>query len=93
MGRLLDDYAVIKAVDKHTNDDGTLDEDISIILEEVPIAFDKEKMIRELKEELKLSDDEKKRCARENPLQFDSAKGYSNGIANAIEIVEKGGAE
>lgn len=56
-------------------------------------AFDKEKVIEELREELNLSDAEKERCARENPLQFDSAKGYANGIANAIEIVEKGGFE
>ena len=58
-----------------------------------PTAFDKEKVINELREELNLSDAEKERCARENPLQFDSAKGYANGIANAIEIVEKGGIE
>ena len=56
-------------------------------------AFDKEKVIEELREELNLSDAEKERCARENPLQFDSAKGYANGIANSIEIVEKGGIE
>ena len=56
-------------------------------------AFDKEKVIEELREELNLSDAEKERCARENPLQFDSAKGYANGIANAIEIVEKVGIE
>ena len=56
-------------------------------------AFDKKKVIKELREELNLSDAEKERCARENPLQFDSAKGYANGIANAIEIVEKGGIE
>ena len=58
-----------------------------------PTAFDKEKVIEELREELNLSNTEKERCARENPLQFDSAKGYVNGIANAIEIVEKGGVE
>ena len=62
-------------------------------IEETPTAFDKEKVIKELREELNLSDAEKERCARENPLQFDSAKGYANGIANAIEIVEKGGVE
>lgn len=28
--------AVIKAVDQHTNDDGTLDDDISCILEDLP---------------------------------------------------------
>ena len=58
-----------------------------------PTAFDKEKVIKELREELNLSDAEKERCARENPLQFNSAKGYANGIANSIEIVEKGGIE
>ena len=63
------------------------------MLQNMPTAFDKEKVINELMEELNLSDAEKERCARENPLQFDSAKGYANGIANAIEIVEKGGIE
>lgn len=40
--------AVIEAVDRHTRDDGTLDDDISVILEEVETAFDKEKVIEEL---------------------------------------------
>lgn len=66
---------------------------VRIAAECAPTAFDKEKVIKELREELNLSDAEKERCARENPLQFDSAKGYANGIANAIEIVEKGGLE
>ena len=63
------------------------------MIKEQPTAFDREKVIEELREELNLSAAEKERCARENPLQFDSAKGYANGIANAIEIVEKGGIE
>ena len=63
------------------------------IIDDQPTAFDKEKVIEELREELNLSDAEKEGCARENPLQFDSAKGYANGIANAVEIVEKGGIE
>lgn len=62
-------------------------------IERLPTVFDKEKVIKELKEELKHSDNEKERCVRENPLQFDLAKGYSSGIANAIEIVEKGGVD
>ena len=33
--RLIDAYDVIKAVDKHTNNDGVLDDDITCILEEV----------------------------------------------------------
>ena len=39
--RLLCEDDVIKAVDKHTNDDGNLDDDISCILEEVKDYRDK----------------------------------------------------
>lgn len=63
------------------------------LIDNQPTAFDKGKVIEELRAELNLSNAKKERCARENPLQFDSAKGYVNGIANAIEIVEKGGIE
>lgn len=38
MGRLVDIDDVILAVDKHTYNDCSLDEDISVILEEVPTA-------------------------------------------------------
>ena len=56
--RLVNVNDVIEAVDKHTREDGTLDEDISVILEEVETAFDKEKVIEELKEEGCIIDDE-----------------------------------
>ena len=46
--RLVNVNDVIEAVDKHTREDETLDEDISVILEEVETAFDKEKVIEEL---------------------------------------------
>ena len=36
MGRLLDENRVVYCVDKHTREDGTLDNDISCILEGVP---------------------------------------------------------
>ena len=39
--RLLCEDDVIKSVDKHTNDDGSLDDDISCILEEVKDYRDK----------------------------------------------------
>lgn len=48
-----------------------------------------EKIIERLETELHLADAEKEICARENQLQFDSAKGYANGIAVAIEIVKE----
>lgn len=50
--RLLCEDDVVKAVDKHTNDDGTLDDDITCILEEVKdvvIAGSKDAM-KKLKE-------------------------------------------
>ena len=50
-----------------------------------------ERIVELLEGELKLADNEKRRCAAENMLQFDSAKGYANGIYNAIEIVKEEG--
>lgn len=50
-----------------------------------------ERIVERLEEELELADKEKRRCVAENMLQFDSAKGYANGIYNAIEIVKEEG--
>ena len=49
-----------------------------------------ERIVEQLEEELKLADKEKERCAKENPLQFDSAKGYTTGINNALDSVKGG---
>ena len=46
---LISREAVIAAVDRHTKEDGTLDDDISVILEEVGKAFDKEKVIEKIR--------------------------------------------
>ena len=78
--------AVIESVDRHTRDDGTLDDDISVILEEVETAFDKEKVIEELyqytAEECELHE-----CGiRSEYCNVCMAK-------KAIEIIEKGGIE
>ena len=50
--RLLCEDDVIKAVDKHTNDNGMLDDDISCILEEVKnvVIAGSKKAMKELKE-------------------------------------------
>ena len=56
--------------------------------EQVAYYFDD--VLERLKRELKLADDEKSRCIKENPMQFDEAKGYARGIAVAIEIVKGG---
>lgn len=81
---LISRKAVIEAVDRHTREDGTLDDDISVILEEVKTAFDKEKVIEEL---MKYSDDPciLHECGvRSEYCSVCMAK-------KAIEIVEKGG--
>ena len=78
---LISRKAVIEAVDKHTKEDGTLDDDISVILEEVETAFDKEKVIEELKGEIEL-------CVT-HPLY----PGRYIKKDRAVEIVEKGGIE
>ena len=61
------------------------------IINDEPTVFDADKVVEQLESELRLADKEKERCARENPLQFDSAKGYAMGLSNAIEIVKAGG--
>ena len=89
--RLLRDMDVIKAVDRHTMEDGTLDEDITVILEEVRTAFDKEKVIGEIQNQHELSDT----CAYESdyPTEVSYYKGRALGHEIDIEIVEKGGIE
>lgn len=79
-GDLISRKAVIEAVDRHTKEDGTLDDDISVILEEVGTAFDKERVIEELQE------------AGQSCNEADDICGVE-AIEYAIEIVEKGGIE
>ena len=63
------------------------------IINDEPTVFDVDKVVDQLESELRLANKEKERCARENPLQFDSAKGYAMGLSNAIEIVKAGGTD
>lgn len=62
-------------------------------IDEAPTAFDKEKVISILTDELRLSEMEKERCATENPSQLRYANGYANGVDFALEIIKKGGIE
>ena len=84
---LISRKAVIEAVDRHTRDDGTLDDDISVILEEVETAFDKEKVIEELISEASRW--------HESGVEFkdENEKGVAAGFRLATHIVEKGGIE
>lgn len=60
------------------------------IIDKQPTAYNINKVIDKLQTELTLADEEKKRCIKENSLQFDVVKGYAQGIAVAIEIVKSG---
>lgn len=64
--------------------------DVRDMLNDQPTAYDLDGVLNQLEEELRMADEEKRRCAGENSLQFDSAKGYANGIANAIDCVKSG---
>lgn len=92
--RLIDADEFIKKfryAEADTEDEKIMCATVRRMIKEQPTAFDAEKVVKLLEEELKLADDEKARCIKENPIQFDSAKGYAHGVAVAIEIVKRGG--
>lgn len=60
---------------------------------QMPEAYSADKVVERPRSELDLADKGKERCSRENPLQFDEAKGYARGIAGSMEIVKSGGIE
>ena len=79
---LISRKAAIEAVDRHTRDDGTLDDDISVILEEVETAFDKEKVIEELEYDKGMS------AKYSTGLR---EQGHVEAFDEAIYVVKKGG--
>lgn len=46
-----------------------------------------EKILEEIENESKLAHEKMRRCASENPLQFDEAKGYARGVEYVAEII------
>ncbi|MBM6685457.1 hypothetical protein H9X90_05505 [Faecalicatena contorta] len=97
---LISRKAVIEAVDRHTRDDGTLDDDISVILEEVETAFDKEKVIEELKKCRDFYDINEEPSSNIGSKEYVQEccdirehKGKWIAYNTAIELVEKGGIE
>lgn len=94
---LISRKAVIEAVDRHTREDGTLDDDISVILEEVKTAFDKEKVIAELvnlrQKEYHDDDCEEELLDGEEIYDEGRSQGRFEAYHKAIEIVDKGGIE
>lgn len=72
------------------NTDTAIGKTMRLMIDEQTTAYDADKVVERLKTELNLAGKEKERCARENPLQFDTAKGYAQGISVALEIVKSG---
>jgi len=61
-------------------------------IDEQPAAYNLDSVLYHLQKELKEAEAEEERTAKENPSQFDVARGYEIAISNAIEYV-KGGLE
>ena len=74
--RLLSEEDVVKAVDKHTLNDGRLDDDITCILEEVPTANHDQNFVKRLKERKKES--KKYWNAYDDEQSFGEMVAYSN---------------
>lgn len=98
--RLIDADKLIRAL-KRLAVDASLEnrfEDLSEVSDAIyevrkqPTAYDLDGVLEQMEEEMRLAEREKERTVKENPCQFDAAKGYANGIASAFKIV-KGGAE
>ena len=90
MSRLIDADVLVKIIDKHTNDENQLDDDITCILEEVPTAYDVDKVVKELKAKMK---NIYGLYNRETPIleSLSRKDAFNNGICEAIEIVKDGG--
>ena len=68
---------------------------IKVVLQNIDdmlTAYDLDGVSEHLQRELKEAEAEEERTAKENPSQFDVARGYEIAISNAIEYV-KGGLE
>lgn len=78
---LISRKAVIQAVDRHTTEEGKIDEDISVILEEIPTAYDVDAVCKELD---KASDYYEMDEQGKEHVQMVN-------LADAIEIVRNGG--
>lgn len=61
--------------------------------ENVPTAYDVEKVVTELEEELELAEKEEKRCLMEHSQRYEKAEQYALGISNALDVVRNGGKE
>lgn len=95
MGRLIDTDDLIQYLG-FENTEEEREENVGEIItleliDNIPTAYDLDDVLKKLEKEIQLAEREKERTVKENLCQFDTAKGYANGVANTYEIVKCGG--
>lgn len=95
MGRLIDTDDLIQYLDfKNTEEEREENVGKIITLEmidNIPTAYDLDDVLEKLEKEMQFAERDKEWSVKVNPCQFDTAKGYANGVANTYEIVKCGG--
>lgn len=61
------------------------------LIDRIPTAYDLDGVLEKLEKEMQFAERDKEWTVKVNPCQFNTAKGYANGVANACEIVKNGG--
>lgn len=64
---------------------------IEMAVKELPIAYDKEAVVEQLENELKLAEKQKEECTFKALPYYDRTEGYIVAMSNAIEIVKSSG--
>lgn len=94
MGRLIDTDDLIMYLG-FNNTEEEREENVGEIItlemiDRIPTAYDLDGVLEKLEKEMQLAEREKERTVKENLCQFDTAKGYANGITSVFEIVKGG---
>lgn len=88
--RLIDADMAIEIIRSHTRQNGTLDSEISCILEEVPTAFDKERAISELNERAVTSRNEARKCENFGLLiRAKKAEAVARSYEHSVRIIKR----
>lgn len=94
MGRLIDTDDLIMYLD-FENSKEEREENVGKIItlemiDNIPTAYDLDDVLEKLEKEMQFAERDKEWSVKVNPCQFDTAKGYANGITSVFEIVKGG---
>ncbi len=97
MSRLIDADALCEKIrkiyDGYMLDEGCAPIDFENMVDDMPTAFDTEKVVEQLEEKKVKFQKEMEECIFKGLPYHDSTEGKIIGINNAIDIVKKGGVE